>query len=213
MSSTKLCVPVRHLRPARVPATARSAPAAWVYLSGITPPSSHAVDVIISGGVCGPRPASGSARRRARRGLLSGKAQPEHRHEPRPPSLLSFLDSSVSSFRYGRPEGLHGYFTTTTCTAAICAAIGPSSEFELETEIRRPVAQRSDEHARLVHGQRGRVLAERLEPAVLAQVFLDVRQIERGHRRVRSLVRYRPTDARAFGPAKSPISGMSRFSV
>jgi len=32
------------------------APAACVYLSGITPPSSHAVDVMISGGVAGPRP-------------------------------------------------------------------------------------------------------------------------------------------------------------
>ena len=33
------------------------APAAWVYLSGITAPSSQALDVMISGGVAGPRPA------------------------------------------------------------------------------------------------------------------------------------------------------------
>jgi hypothetical protein len=31
------------------------APAAWVYLSGMTPPSSQAVVVINSGGTCGPR--------------------------------------------------------------------------------------------------------------------------------------------------------------
>src|SRR3954465_2583111 len=31
-------------------------PAACVYLSGITPPSSHADEVMSRGGVCGPRP-------------------------------------------------------------------------------------------------------------------------------------------------------------
>src|SRR4029079_13108482 len=31
-------------------------PAAWVYLSGITPPSSHAGEGMLSGGTCGPRP-------------------------------------------------------------------------------------------------------------------------------------------------------------
>src|SRR5712691_3338756 len=55
MSSTKLCVPIGtcdHLSSG----DGAVAPAACVYLSGMTPPSSHAVDVMIRGGVAGPRP-------------------------------------------------------------------------------------------------------------------------------------------------------------
>src|SRR5438045_7630704 len=54
--STKVCVPIGtcdHLSSG----DGEVAPAACVYLSGITPPSSHADEVMISGGACGPRPA------------------------------------------------------------------------------------------------------------------------------------------------------------
>src|SRR5882672_6695468 len=55
MSRTKVCVPggtCDHLSSG----DGDVGPAACVYLSGITPPSSHAVDVMIRGGVAGPRP-------------------------------------------------------------------------------------------------------------------------------------------------------------
>src|SRR5471030_2531359 len=55
MSSTKLCVPegtCDHLSSG----DGDVGPAACVYLSGMTPPSSHAVDVMMRGGVAGPRP-------------------------------------------------------------------------------------------------------------------------------------------------------------
>src|SRR5215467_13348511 len=56
MISTKLCVPGGTCVQLSAGFGAVG-PAACVYLSGITPPSSHAVDVMINGGVCGPRPA------------------------------------------------------------------------------------------------------------------------------------------------------------
>src|SRR5215813_2337197 len=55
ISRTKLCVPggtCDHLSSG----DGASGPAACVYLSGMTPPSSQAVVVMRSGGVCGPRP-------------------------------------------------------------------------------------------------------------------------------------------------------------
>src|SRR5262249_56011453 len=55
MSSTKLCVPggpCDHFNSG----DGAVGPPACVYLSGMTPPSSHAEDVMISGGVAGPRP-------------------------------------------------------------------------------------------------------------------------------------------------------------
>src|SRR4029077_9709868 len=55
ISSAKLCVPAGTCDHFSFGDTA-AAPAAIVYLSGITPPSSHAVVVMISGGVAGPRP-------------------------------------------------------------------------------------------------------------------------------------------------------------
>ena len=55
MSSTKLCVPGGTCDQSSLGDTA-FAPAAIVYLSGMTPPSSHAAVVMISGGVAGPRP-------------------------------------------------------------------------------------------------------------------------------------------------------------
>src|SRR5215471_1123292 len=56
MISTKLCVPGGTCDQLRA-GFGEFWPAAPVYLSGITPPSSQAVDVMINGGVCGPRPA------------------------------------------------------------------------------------------------------------------------------------------------------------
>src|SRR5215831_17491182 len=56
MISTKLCVPGGTCDQLNA-GFGEVGPPACVYLSGITPPSSHAVDVMISGGVCGPRPA------------------------------------------------------------------------------------------------------------------------------------------------------------
>src|SRR5262252_7597128 len=55
ISSTKLCVPGGTCDHDSAGDTA-DGPAACVYLSGITPPSSQAVVVISSGGVAGPRP-------------------------------------------------------------------------------------------------------------------------------------------------------------
>src|SRR5262249_18138193 len=55
MSRTKLCVPAGtcdHFSSG----DGEVGPAAWVYLSGMTPPSSHADEVMMSGGVAGPRP-------------------------------------------------------------------------------------------------------------------------------------------------------------
>src|SRR5262245_48338934 len=56
MSSTKLCVPGGTCDHFSSGETAAPPSAACVYLLGITPPSSHADDVISSGGVAGPRP-------------------------------------------------------------------------------------------------------------------------------------------------------------
>src|SRR5438067_1300417 len=55
ISNAKLCVPGGTCDHSSFGDTA-FAPAAMVYLSGITPPSSHAVVVMINGGVAGPRP-------------------------------------------------------------------------------------------------------------------------------------------------------------
>src|SRR5207237_5618405 len=55
-SSTKLCVPIGTCDQLSAGLGA-VAPPACVYLSGLTPPSSHADEVMSSGGVCGPRPA------------------------------------------------------------------------------------------------------------------------------------------------------------
>src|SRR5262249_39068495 len=55
ISSTKLWVPGGTCDHSSFGDTA-AVPAACVYLSGITPPSSHAVVVMTSGGVAGPRP-------------------------------------------------------------------------------------------------------------------------------------------------------------
>ena len=89
--------------------------------------------------------------------------------------------SSVSSFRYA---GLKACTTTATTLLALRDLRGhrPQLRVQLEAEVRRPVAQRADEDARLVRRKRGRVSAERREAAVLAQVLLDVRQVERRHR-------------------------------
>src|SRR4029077_19404867 len=57
-STTKLCVPGGTCDHCSAGDTA-AGPAACVYLSGITPPSGQAVDVIKSGGTAGPRPAAG----------------------------------------------------------------------------------------------------------------------------------------------------------
>src|SRR5262249_48991502 len=54
-SNTKLCVPGGTCDHCSAGETALG-PAACVYLSGMTPPSCHADDVIKSGGVAGPRP-------------------------------------------------------------------------------------------------------------------------------------------------------------
>src|SRR5262245_4073268 len=55
ISSAKLCVPGGTCDHESA-GDAAFGPAACVYLSGITPPSSHAVVVMMSGGVAGPRP-------------------------------------------------------------------------------------------------------------------------------------------------------------
>src|SRR5437868_15457988 len=56
ISRTKLCVPAGTWDHFNSGDTA--AAAAIVYLSGMTPPSCHAVVVMISGGAAGPRPRS-----------------------------------------------------------------------------------------------------------------------------------------------------------
>src|SRR6266550_973265 len=58
-SNTKLCVPGGTCDHCSAGDTA-AGPAACVYLSGITPPSCQAVDVIKSGGTAGPRPPAGA---------------------------------------------------------------------------------------------------------------------------------------------------------
>src|SRR4029077_14575988 len=55
MMIAKLCVPGGTCDQLRA-GDGAVGPAACVYLSGMTPPSSQAVDVMIIGGVCGPRP-------------------------------------------------------------------------------------------------------------------------------------------------------------
>src|SRR5258707_9856821 len=55
ISSTNVCVPAGACDHFNSGDTA-DGPAACVYLSGITPPSSHAAVVMRSGGVAGPRP-------------------------------------------------------------------------------------------------------------------------------------------------------------
>src|SRR5215475_5783896 len=153
ISRTKLCVPggtCDHLSSG----DGASGPAACVYLSGMTPPSSQAVVVMRSGGVCGPRPrpcpppAGGPCARSAA-------------------LVATIIEATNADFIVSFPVRLKAdttYFSSNfslrlrrRITRSKVGGHRPQLRHELEAEVRGAGPRRPDERARVVHRQRGGV--------------------------------------------------------